>query len=179
MLSPLSILLTFCPEAWGASCEYEVNVNTAPRADLVAGAFSTFHELTQSWCENSYFQRIEISSEICSPSPCGLEGASPECFASCEWMLSPSVSSLVPAFLPRSARHFGTFLLNIWHRTPNLWLAFSVLQFRFGFSLKLPCGMHTKVTYTLLVAVPLCCSFFFFSFFFFFRLLILPVNAPK
>ena len=61
MLSPVSFgSFLSCPEAERASCEYEVNVNTAPKADLGAGAFSTFHELTQSWCGNSYFQRTEI-----------------------------------------------------------------------------------------------------------------------
>ena len=43
-----STLVTVCTEAGGTRCEYEVNVSTTPRADLVAGVFSTFHELTQS-----------------------------------------------------------------------------------------------------------------------------------
>ena len=55
-----STLVTVCTEAGGTSCEYEVNVNTAPRADLGGGGFSTFHELTQSCCGNSYFQKKEI-----------------------------------------------------------------------------------------------------------------------
>ena len=49
MLSPIYFgNFLWCPEAERASCEYEVNGNTAPRADLGTGAFSTFLELTQS-----------------------------------------------------------------------------------------------------------------------------------